>query len=260
MSPETLKNETQEASVLGPSESDAARGMLRLTASVGHDFNHVLNIIRGYTELLLADLRQNDAACERLLQINRAVDNGASLARQLLAYGRNSVVEQIPVNVNNLIEELRDSLRRLIADRVKLHVVLGSDVGPVMVYPGQLQQVITNLVVNACDAMPRGGRLMIKTAQCHLDESSFSQSTERPTHRYTSIEVSDTGCGIEPAVQSRMFEPFFTTKEATGGTGLGLASVREILVRNGGEIRVETVLGHGSTFRVLLPCVIGKCA
>lgn len=252
-----LDNESPKTSArrLNREQQSLADGIdrTRLTAGIGHDFNQVLNIIRGYTELLLEELRQNDAAREKLIQINKAIESGALLSRQLVARGRNDLPTRISISVNSLIEQLHDSLARLLADRVELHLDLGSNVGSVMLYPGQLQQVVMNLVVNAYEAMPKGGCLTIKTAACDLDESPADHPQGIQPRHCILIEVSDTGYGIEPAVRSRIFEPFFSTKNATGGTGLGLANVREILTQSGGEIRVESVLGKGSTFRVFLP-------
>src|SRR5262245_26951740 len=174
----------------------------RLTAGIGHDFNHVLNIIRGYTELLLEEMRQNDAAREKLMRINKAIESGALLSRQLVACCRNDLLTRISINVNSLIEQLHDSLACLLADRVELHVYLGSNVGSVMLYPGQLEQVVMNLVVNACEAMPNGGCLTIKTAACDLDEWPADHPQGIQPHHCILIEVSDTGHGIEPAVRS----------------------------------------------------------
>lgn len=230
----------------------------QFAAGIVHDFNHVLNVICGYNELLLADPSESDAARERLLQIRKAVDHGVSLTRQLLVFVRKETLNPIPLDLNNLIEELHGSLRGLLAESIELLVVLGSDVCPVRLDPGQLQQVVMNLVVNARDAMPNGGRLTIETAAVDFDEPQAKQMGLQPG-RYAMVDVTDTGSGMDPPTRSRIFEPFFTTKEAEEGTGLGLANVHEILVRSGGHVMVDSEPGRGSTFQVFLPCVTGKC-
>ena len=231
----------------------------QLAAGIVHDFNHVLNVIRGYDELLLGEPDESEAAREKLLQIRKAVDRGASLTRQLLVFSRKEALKPVPVSVNDLIEELHESLQRLLGESIKLRVILGSDVCPVKLDPGQLQQVVMNLAINARDAMPKGGSLTIKTAEVDVDEARSKEHMGIPPGQYAIVDVTDTGTGMGRATRSRIFEPFFTTKEAAGGTGLGLANVHEILIRSGGHVEVETGPGRGSTFHVFLPCVTGAC-
>jgi two-component system, cell cycle sensor histidine kinase and response regulator CckA len=220
----------------------------QLATGMVHDFNQVLTVICGYSELLLGEPMQSDATREKLLKIRKAVDRGASVAQQLLAFSRNELNLPVSLDVNRQLEDLQGIFEPWFAGRIELRMLLGADVCPVKFDLGQFQQVVMNLVINARDAMPNGGRLMIKTAR------GIGQSSGSAQRDYVLVEVTDTGCGMEPATQSRIFEPFFTTKEATGGSGLGLANVREILTRNGGQIRVESTLGIGTTFRVFLPC------
>lgn len=219
------------------------------TALLGlvHDFNHILNIIRGYNELLLTVQVDGSGARDKLLQIRRAVDQGAALTRQLLKFSRGEAPEATLLNVNDLISELREYFQRLLGHGIELRLLLDSRVSPVRFDPGQLQQVLMNLVVNAGDAMPDGGCLTIKTTGPEVDKSAA-----RLRH-YVLVEVIDTGCGIAPEMRSRIFEPFFTTKE-TRGTGLGLANVREIVFRSGGHVCLESEPGRGSNFQVFLPC------
>src|SRR5260370_13764622 len=178
----------------------------QLAAGIVHDFNHVLNVIRGYGELLLEAPGESDAAREKLLQIRRAVDRGASLTRQLLVFSRKEALNPSPLNVNDLIEELHESLQRLLGESIELRVILGSNVCPVRLDPGQFQQVVMNLAVNARDAMPNGGSLTITTAAVDVDEAQAKEQGLQPGC-YATVDVRDTGCGMEPATRSRIFEP-----------------------------------------------------
>jgi two-component system cell cycle sensor histidine kinase/response regulator CckA len=226
----------------------------QLATGMVHDFNHVLNIIRGYSELLLGDQMQSDATREKLLQIRKSVDRGASLAQQLLAFSRSELNAPVALDINRQLQDLEGIIGPLVAGHIELRMLLGGDVCPVRFNLGQFQQVLINLLINARDAMPNGGQLTIKTGRAKLNDGWPGQQSRSSQHDYVSVEVTDTGCGMDPETQSRIFEPFFTTKEATGGSGLGLANVREILTRSGGQIRVQSTPGRGSTFVIFLPC------
>lgn len=227
----------------------------QLATGMVHDFNHVLNVIRGYSELLLGEPMESNAAREKLLQIRKAVDRGESLARQLLTFSRKESRTPVSLDVNRLLEDLKESFVPGLAGRIEMRIHLDANVGTAKFDPVHLQQIVMNLVVNARDAMPNGGRLTIKTARVVLDEGQDSESSHNSQRDFVLVEVTDTGCGMEPATRSRIFEPFFTTKETAGGTGLGLANVRELLTRNGGHVRVESTPGRGSTFQVFVPCL-----
>ncbi len=227
----------------------------QVAAGIVHDFNHVLQVIRGYSELILQESGLNDASRENLLQIRRAVDRGASLTRQLLVFSRKEALEPVPLSLNSLIDELQGSLQRLLGESIEMRVILGSDVCPVKLDPGLFQQVVMNLAINARDAMPNGGSLTIKTAEVEVDEAHAKQQMGFQPGHYAIVDVTDTGSGIDPATKSHIFEPFFTTKEKDKGTGLGLANVIEILTRSGGSVAVDSEPGNGSSFKVFLPCL-----
>ena len=194
----------------------------RLATGVAHDFNNLLTIIMGYSEIALAGLGETDPLRCNLEQIHRAGDRAAALARQLLAFGRKHAFAPMLLDISAVVTELDKMLQRLIAEEIELVTRLEPAPGPVRADPGQLEQVIVNLVLNARDAMPQGGRLQIETANVMLDEAAaeYIQATRAGPH--VMLSVTDTGHGMTPEIQARVFEPFFTTKEEGKGTGLGL--------------------------------------
>jgi len=227
----------------------------RLAGGVAHDFNNVLTAIFGYVDLLREDLPAGSAAQQDLGEVRKAAERAAGLTRQLLAFSRQQVLEPIVLNVNDLVEDFEKMLGRVIGEDVELRLALGKDVGNVRADPGQLDQVIMNLVVNARDAMPTGGKLILETANAELPEQYADPHQPVVSGPYVMLAVSDTGTGMTPEVKARIFEPFFTTKERGKGTGLGLSTVYGIVKQSGGYVWVYTEQGRGTTFKIYLPRV-----
>src|ERR1041385_4833876 len=227
----------------------------RLAGGVAHDFNNVLTAVFGYIDLLREELPANSGAQEDLTEVRKAAERAASLTRQLLAFSRQQVLEPIVLDPNGLIEDFEKMLRRVIGEDVELRLSLHDNIGNVRVDPGQLHQVIMNLVVNARDAMPTGGKLLIETAHADLTEQYAELHQPVVPGSYVLIAVSDTGTGMTPDVKARIFDPFFTTKEKGKGTGLGLSTVYGIVKQSGGYIWAYSELGRGTTFKVYLPAV-----
>jgi len=227
----------------------------RLAGGVAHDFNNILTAIGGYTDLLLADLPPDDPRRQDVDEIHRAADRAAALTQQLLAFSRRQVLQPKVIDLNALVSNVENLLRRLIGEDVLLATTLAGDVGRVRADPGQVEQVIVNLAVNARDAMPAGGRLTIETRNVELDAAYAAEHQTVVPGPYAVIAVSDSGTGMSAETQSHMFEPFYTTKEVGKGTGLGLATVYGIVKQSGGSIWVYSELGHGTTVKVYLPRV-----
>ncbi len=223
----------------------------RFAGGVAHDFDNLLTAIQGYTSLLLRDLRPGDPQREGLEEIRRSSERAAGLTRQILAFGRRQASEAGPVDVNRLIGNLVRLLPPLIGDDLSLVTVLAPGVGMVRADPGQLEQVVMNLAVNARDAMPDGGRLTLGTANEQITDYDPRASPELPPGHYVTLTVRDTGTGIDPATLPSIFEPFFSTKGR--GLGLGLATVYGIVKQCEGHIEVDTAPGRGTTVRVYLP-------
>ncbi|MBI4447318.1 MAG: SIR2 family protein [Acidobacteria bacterium] len=237
-------------------QSQKMEAVGRLAGGIAHDFNNLLSVIVGYTELLLKRLESTDPLYREIEQINRAAKQGASLTRQLVAFGRKQVLEPKVLDLNALVTETDKLVKRLIGEDVEAITVLDPKLGSVRADSGQLEQVIMNLVVNARDAMPQGGKLTIRTANVALDDIyARSHAGVRPG-LYVMLGVSDTGTGMDADTQAHIFEPFFTTKEPGKGTGLGLSTCYGIIRQSGGHIRVISELGKGSTFEVLFPTVL----
>jgi signal transduction histidine kinase len=222
----------------------------RLAGGVAHDFNNVLTAILGSAELLLLDTPPGAANREEVEIIRDASIRAQELIRQLLAFSARQVLQPSVIDLNDLIKNLGRMLRRLIGEDLELATELAPDLGAVRVDPGQVEQVLVNLAVNARDAMPDGGRLTISTANVDAAETA-----DLSAGRHVLIEVTDTGTGMDAETLARAFEPFFTTKERGKGTGLGLASVYGIVRQSGGQISVSSTPGAGTTFRIYLPRV-----
>jgi signal transduction histidine kinase/CheY-like chemotaxis protein len=226
----------------------------RLAGGVAHDFNNLLTVIKGNAGLLLADLAPSSPAREEVEEIDRAAQRASDLTRQLLAFSQRQVLQPRVVDLNAAVLETKRMLRRLIEADVSIEVSLAPGAVRVKADPGQVEQVVLNLAVNARDAMPHGGVLRIATsAACVPPEPRTGWPYYVPAGEYARLEVSDTGAGMEPHVLQHLFEPFFTTKPAGKGTGLGLSTVYGIVKQSGGYVWAETEPGAGSRFVVLLP-------
>jgi PAS domain S-box-containing protein len=227
----------------------------RLAGGVAHDFNNLLTVITGYCQMLLDRLEPADPAYEDMQQVLRAADRATTLTKQLLAFSRKQIVQPKVVDLNMLLRDMDHILKRLIGEDIDLHIETQAELGQVRVDPGQLEQVIINLAVNARDAMPKGGKLTVELRNAYIDDSFIARHFAVAPGAYVLLAVSDTGVGIPPEVQQHLFEPFFTTKEKGRGTGLGLSTSYGIVKQNAGEILVYSEVGVGTTFKIYLPRV-----
>jgi len=227
----------------------------QLTGGIAHDFNNILATILANSQFLLDALGQHDARLADAQEIKLAAERAAGLTRQLLAFSRRQVLELRVTDLNQIISNLERMLRRLIGEDVEFQVHLSPKLGHVHVDPGQIEQVLLNLAVNARDAMPQGGTLTIETSNTEIDEDYRTTHGAPRAGQYVVIAVSDTGIGMNEETQRRIFEPFFTTKEPGKGTGLGLATTHGIVTQCGGQISVYSELGRGTVFKVYLPQV-----
>lgn len=228
----------------------------KLAGGVAHDFNNLLAVIIGYVDLLAARKNQLDArALQQLEEIRKAADRAASLTRQLLAFSRKQVLQPKILNLNTVVVDVEKMLRRLIGEHIELSTSLCPELGQVKADPGQIEQVLVNLAVNARDALPEGGQIRIETANVYLDAECKTKYRSLESGPHVMIAVTDTGHGMTPEIQSQIFEPFFTTKEKGKGTGLGLSTVYGIVKQSGGGIWVYSEVGRGTTFKVYLPRV-----
>jgi two-component system, cell cycle sensor histidine kinase and response regulator CckA len=227
----------------------------RLAGGIAHDFNNLLTVITSCAELVLMDTARDDSRRENLEEIRKASQAAAGLTRQLLAFSRQQVIQPKLVTIEDVVATADKLLQRLIGEDVELVAVLNEDRATVKIDPGQLEQVIMNLVVNARDAMPDGGRLTLETSSVELDEAYARTHWPAVPGRFALLAVSDTGVGMTKETRARIFEPFFTTKEVGKGTGLGLATVYGIVKQSGGFIWVYSEPGQGTTFKIYLPRV-----
>ena len=226
----------------------------RLAGGVAHDFNNILTVINGFSDLLLMDPDLSDEHREMVAEIKAAGDRATGLTRQLLAFSRKEIVEPVVLDLNRVVAESEKMLRRLIGEDIELAAVLAPDAPRVKADPGQIDQVLMNLCVNARDAMPAGGKLTIETHLIEMDAGPLDDP-DLPPGRYAQLCVTDTGTGMTDEVKTRIFEPFFTTKGPGGGTGLGLATVYGIVKQANGRVSAYSEVGVGTTFKVYLPAV-----
>ena len=229
----------------------------RLAGGVAHDFNNILSVIMGHGELLLAASAKDERMRNGLEQIRRAADRAASLTQQLLAFSRKQVLQPKVLDLNEAVADVQKMLARVIGEDIELIASLHPSLAPVKADPGQVEQVLMNLAINARDAMPQGGKLMMETSNAEISAERARDLDLLPGH-YVMLRVSDSGHGMHATTLSHIFEPFFTTKPMGKGTGLGLATVYGIVKQSGGSIRVESEVGRGTTFRIYFPVAEGS--
>ena len=236
-------------------QSQKMEAVGRLAGGVAHDFNNLLTVILGYSQILAEGVPAGSRLADSTAQIKSAADRASGITRQLLAFSRKQVLSPRIINLNDIMLNLDALLRRLIGEDVEVRTDLANDLGSVKADPGQIEQVIMNLALNARDAMPQGGKLTLETANAQLDESNSRSHQPAKPGRYVMLAVSDTGHGMLPETQARIFEPFYTTKEVGKGTGLGLSMVYGIVKQSGGYIWVYSEPDQGTTFKIYLPRV-----
>jgi PAS domain S-box-containing protein len=229
----------------------------RLAGGIAHDFNNLLTAINGYSDLTLMHLTEEDPLYQNIAEIRKSGERAASLTRQLLAFGRKQLLQPRVLDLNVIITEMNKMLRRLIGEDVELATHTAPGLGRVKADPGQIEQIIVNLAVNARDAMPEGGRLTIETSNVQEAESALVHAPDGVVRPWVLIKITDTGCGMDLVTMSRIFEPFFSTKGQGKGSGLGLSTVYGIVKQSGGHIFAESAEGCGSCFKIYLPMVDG---
>jgi len=234
-------------------QSQKMESVGRLTGGIAHDFNNLLTVITGYSELMLSQLEEKSPLVKEVEEIKRAGERASSLTQQLLAFSRRQVLQPKVIDLNEVVARVEKMLRRLIGEDVELRTVPGAGLWSVKADPGQIEQVLVNLAVNARDAMPGGGVLTIETRNVFLDEEYSLGHLPAQSGHYVMLAVSDTGVGMDERTKSQVFEPFFTTKASGKGTGLGLSTVYGIVKQSGGYIWVYSEPGKGSTFKVYIP-------
>ena len=235
------------------SQAQKMESVGQLAGGVAHDFNNLLTAIMGYSQLSLREAPPESPISSNLQEVGKAAERAANLTSQLLAFSRRQVIEPQVIDLNDLVINLDKMLRRLIAEDIELVTLPATGLEPIQADPGQMEQVLMNLTVNARDAMPAGGKLTIETANVTLDAEYVQQHGDASPGRHVMVSVSDTGMGISEEVRGHIFEPFFTTKEVGEGTGLGLATCFGIVQQSCGHIEVDSEPGQGTSFRVYLP-------
>ncbi len=231
-----------------------------LAGGIAHDFNNILAVVNGYSEMLLRDPSMSEGALRRTQEILKAGQHAASLTRQLLAFSRKQMLQPTVLNLNLVIKDIDKMLRRLIREDIELKAVLAPDLMDIMADRSQMEQVLLNFCINARDAMPDGGTIIIETKNVNVDQIHAAQHYPLKPGQYVRLSVSDTGIGMEKEILSHVFEPFFTTKGPDKGTGLGLATVYGIVEQSGGHVWAYSEPGQGATFSVYLPTVLESMA
>jgi two-component system cell cycle sensor histidine kinase/response regulator CckA len=250
MNEDITKRKVLESQLLQSQKMEAV-GLL--ASGVAHDFNNALGVIAGYSSLLQMHLPAGDSLWRYAEEITKASHRAATLTRQLLAFSRKQVIQPVILDLNSVVADMGKMLRRLIGEDIEIVVTAESNLGRVKADPGQLEQILMNLAVNARDAMPQGGKVIIGTANTEVDAIYARVYAYFKPGSYVTLSFSDTGCGMDRETQARIFEPFFTTKEPGRGTGLGLSTVYGIVKQNDGYIRVYSEPGKGTTFKIYLP-------
>jgi PAS domain S-box-containing protein len=239
-------------------QSQKMEAIGRLAGGIAHDFNNMLTVILGYAALTMETLPRDARQQKYLGEIEKAGNRSKDITQKLLGFSRQQIIAPVASNLNDLLDDLQEPLGRLIGEDIELTFKPGKELQKVLVDHSQVNQILLNLVVNARDAMPRGGKLTIETANVTVSEADFETQTDATPGRYVLLAVSDTGVGIDKQTQARIFEPFFTTKGPSHGTGLGLATVYGIVKQNGGFVNVCSEPGCGTTFRIFLPGMDGN--
>ena len=236
-------------------QSQKMEAVGKLAGGIAHDFNNLLTSINGYSELALTMVDESNPIQGYLVEIKKSGDRAAALTRQLLAYGRKQILQPKLVNLNTIVFDMHRMLQRLLGEDIEIRTHLDPGLGMIRMDPGQLEQILLNLALNARDAMPQGGRLVFETGNIVLDEEFANSRLEIGSGPSAALIVSDTGFGMTPEIRDRIFEPFFTTKEVGKGTGLGLSSVYGIVKQSGGGISVDSHPGEGTAFKLYFPLV-----
>src|SRR6266496_3583598 len=232
----------------------------QLAAGVAHDFNNILAVIQGHTDMVLSGMVEGKDAEESLKQVSAAAKRAANLTRQLLAFSRKQQMQAQDLNLNDVVKGMTQMLTRLLGAPIALEFHAAPDLPAVNGDFGMMEQILLNLAVNARDAMPRDGRLIVTTAARKIAETESQRNPEARAGWFVCLSIADTGTGIAPEILPRIFEPFFTTKEAGRGTGLGLSTVYGIVKQHQGWIEVESEVGRGTTFKVFLPASLNAAA
>ncbi len=249
-----ISDRTQEQSLESQlRQSQKMEAIGRLAGGIAHDFNNILTVIRMSSEFLLAEIPESDEKHQDAQEIMKAGDRASRLTRQLLAFSRHQVLNPTHVALNDIVNAMEGMVRRVVPENIEITIELESELFPIKADAGQMEQVLLNLVINAADAMPSGGRLAIRTSNATVDSTFSASHLDVPAGEYACTTVSDTGMGMDQETVSRIFEPFFTTKGVGKGTGLGLSTVHGIVTQSGGKIWVYSEPGMGTTFKIFLP-------